>query len=185
MQAPRTWIALSKRNFEERSFAGPSGVRGAPGGAAGTRRAAEIDDRRRKAGATEMRRLWNMRQSSVSLFEPDTLLPSQFFAHFKGRNAQVRGEKRLMLAVLEDAVDCYQKYAFARDPRGRELFAEAEEWLFSSDNSWVFAYENICEMLEVNPDYVRRGLQEWRQRARMLLGQGGSASGSSDDRVAG
>ncbi|MGH7818242.1 MAG: hypothetical protein ACREQ9_00565 [Candidatus Binatia bacterium] len=108
-----------------------------------------------------------MRQSAVSLFEPDTLLPSQFFAHFKGRGATVRGEKRLMLAVLEDAVDCYQKYAFAREPRGRELFSEAEEWLFSSDNSWVFAYENICETLEVNADYVRRGLQEWRQRARV------------------
>lgn len=110
-----------------------------------------------------------MRQSSVSLFEPDTLLPSQFFSHFKGRVAQVRGEKRLMLAVLEDAVDCYQKYAFAHDPRGRELFAEAEEWLFSSDNSWVFAYENICETLEVNPDYVRRGLQEWRHRTRVAF----------------
>jgi hypothetical protein len=112
-----------------------------------------------------------MRQSSVSLFEPDTLLPTQFFAHFKGRGAQIRGEKRLMLAVLEDAVDCYQKYAFARDPRGQELFAEAEEWLFSSDNSWVFACENICETLEVNPDYVRRGLQEWRQRARTVTGR--------------
>src|ERR1051326_3419753 len=108
-----------------------------------------------------------MRQSVVSLFEPDTLLPSQFFAHFRGRGSATRGEKRLMLAVLEDAVDCYQKFAFAREPRGRELFSEAEEWLFSSDNSWVFAYENICETLEVNADYVRRGLQEWRQRARL------------------
>src|ERR1043166_1210153 len=98
-----------------------------------------------------------MRQSVVSLFEPDTLLPSQFFAHFRGRGSATRGEKRLMLAVLEDAVDCYQKFAFSREPRGRELFAEAEEWLFSSDNSWVFAYENICHTLELNADYLRRG----------------------------
>ena len=108
-----------------------------------------------------------MRQSVVSLFEPDTLLPSQFFAHFRGRGSATRGEKRLMLAVLEDAVDCYQKFAFAADGRGRELFSEAEEWLFSSDNSWVFAYENICHTLELNADYLRRGLQEWRQRARL------------------
>lgn len=107
-----------------------------------------------------------MRQSVMSLFEPDTLLPSQFFAHFRGRGSAIRGEKRLMLAVLEDAVDCYQKFAFAREVRGRELFAEAEEWLFSSDNSWVFAFENICETLELNADYIRRGLQEWRQRIR-------------------
>src|SRR5688572_5814305 len=105
-----------------------------------------------------------MRQSAVSLFEPDTLLPSQFFAHFRGRGSAVRGEKRLMLAVLEDAIDCYQKFAFSREPRGREFFAEAEEWLFSSDHSWVFSYENICQTLDLNPDYIRRGLQEWRQR---------------------
>ena len=110
-----------------------------------------------------------MRQSGVSLFEPDTLLPTQFFAHFKGRAATIHGEKRLMLAVLEDAVDCYQKFAFTKEHRGREMFAEAEEWLFSSDNSWVFAYENVCETLGVNADYVRRGLQEWRQRTFLIL----------------
>ena len=124
-----------------------------------------------------------MRQSVVSLFEPDTLLPSQFFAHFRGRGSATRGEKRLMLAVLEDAVDCYQKFAFSRDSRGRELFSEAEEWLFSSDNSWVFAYENICHTLELNADYLRRGLQEWRQRARLsgsrVPGQAGAAEEES------
>ncbi len=127
-----------------------------------------------------------MRQSVMSLFEPDTLLPSQFFAHFRGRGSAIRGEKRLMLAVLEDAVDCYQKFAFAREARGRELFAEAEEWLFSSDNSWVFAFENICETLELNADYIRRGLQEWRQRVRANGGRPialGSAE-ASDSRMA-
>ena len=75
-----------------------------------------------------------------------------------------------MLAVLEDAVDCYQKFAFTKEQRGREMFAEAEQWLFSSDSSWVFAYESICETLEVNADYVRRGLQEWRERAMITTG---------------
>jgi hypothetical protein len=128
-----------------------------------------------------------MRQSVVSLFEPDTLLPSQFFAHFRGRGSAIRGEKRLMLAVLEDAVDCYQKFAFARETRGRELFSEAEEWLFSSDNSWVFAYENICETLELNADYIRRGLQEWRQRARThggRLSATTSVAEAGDSRIA-
>jgi hypothetical protein len=127
-----------------------------------------------------------MRQSGVSLFEPDTLLPSQFFAHFRGRGSATRGEKRLMLAVLEDAVDCYQKFAFSRESRGRELFSEAEEWLFSSDSSWVFAYENICQTLELNADYLRRGLQEWRQRARLAGGRvpTQTANAEEDNRIA-
>ncbi|MEA2626291.1 MAG: hypothetical protein QOD06_2336 [Candidatus Binatota bacterium] len=125
-----------------------------------------------------------MRQSAVSLFEPDTLLPSQFFAHFRGRGSAIRGEKRLMLAVLEDAIDCYQKYAFAREPRGREFFAEAEEWIFSSDNSWVFSYENICQTLDLNADYIRRGLQEWRQRAIVTAGRVVAVPGAEPERPA-
>src|SRR5438132_13407080 len=102
-----------------------------------------------------------MRQSVVSLFEPDTLLPSQFFAHFRGRGSATRGEKRLMLAVLEDAVDCDQKFAFSREPRGRELFAEAEDRRLSCDNAWVFAYENIGDTLEQRVGTWLGGLHHW------------------------
>ncbi len=69
-----------------------------------------------------------------------------------------------MLAVLEDAIDCYQKYAHSRDPRGRQLFDESEDWVSSGDRSWLFSFENICDTLEINADYVRRGLREWRER---------------------
>ena len=48
--------------------------------------------------------------------EPETILPSQFFDRVQ-IDASLQPEKRLMLAVLEDAVDCYQKYAHARDLR--------------------------------------------------------------------
>lgn len=99
----------------------------------------------------------------ASLFEPDVLLPAQFFAAFR-REGGLERERLLMLAVLEDAVDCYQKYAFARDPRGRQLFAEAREWVQSTDRSWLFSFENICELLGINADYVRAGLDRWRDR---------------------
>ena len=69
-----------------------------------------------------------------------------------------------MLAVLEDAIDCYQKFAHARDPRGELMFREACEWVSSPDRGWLFSFENICDTLEINADYVRRGLREWRER---------------------
>ena len=99
----------------------------------------------------------------AGLFEPDVLLPAQFFAAFR-REGGLERERLLMLAVLEDAVDCYQKYAHARDPRGAQMFDEAREWVTSSDRSWLFSFENICDTLEINADYVRRGLREWRER---------------------
>ena len=99
----------------------------------------------------------------VNLFEPDTLLPAQYFAAFAREGGLVR-ERRLMLAVLQDAVECYQKYALARDPRGRVLFEDAHEWIESGEREWPFAYVNICEVLSLNPEYIRRGLSKWRQQ---------------------
>jgi hypothetical protein len=99
----------------------------------------------------------------ASLFEPDVLLPAQFFAAFR-REGGLERERLLMLAVLEDAVDCYQKYAHARDPRGRQLFEESRDWVVSTDRSWLFSFENICDTLEICADYVRRGLRDWRDR---------------------
>ena len=101
----------------------------------------------------------------TTLFEPDVLLPAQFFAAFR-RAAGLERERLLMLAVLEDAVDCYQKHAHSTDPRGQQLFQEAEEWVLSDDRSWLFSFENICDTLEINADYVRRGLSEWRDQMR-------------------
>ena len=99
----------------------------------------------------------------VNLFEPDTLLPAQYFAAFSREGGMVR-ERRLMLAVLQDAVECYQKYALARDPRGVELFRDASEWIESGERDWPFSYENVCEVLGLNPEYIRKGLSKWRQQ---------------------
>lgn len=100
--------------------------------------------------------------SGSGLFEPDILLPNQYFVAFR-RGRAVEGERRLMLAVLEDAVDSYRKYALARDPREQACFLEAREWFVSTDRSWLFAFENICDVLEMNADYLRGGLDKWRR----------------------
>lgn len=102
-------------------------------------------------------------QSSI-LFEPDTILPAQFYVAFRG-GSNVRGEKRLMLAVLQDALDCYQKYWGARGFRGKDLFRDAEQWIMDNDRRWPFSFENICEMLEISPEYLRRGVKEWSSSA--------------------
>jgi hypothetical protein len=104
--------------------------------------------------------------SSMGLFEPDILLPNQYFAAFR-RGRVVEGERRLMLAVLEDAVDSYRKYALARDPREQACFLEAREWFHSADRSWLFAFENICDVLEMNAEYLRSGLDKWRRALTM------------------
>jgi hypothetical protein len=73
------------------------------------------------------------------------------------------GEERLMLAVLASAVEDFQKYVLARRPRGKKLFQEAEEWFLDKDSDEVFSFRNICETLQLHPDYVRQGLIAWKE----------------------
>lgn len=98
------------------------------------------------------------------IFQPDTLLPSQYFDRVR-RRSEHDGERRLMIAILEDAVDVYRKQVGARDPRGKSLFHDAEEWIENGDKSWLFSFENICDVLGIDADYLRKGLRRWKQRA--------------------
>lgn len=92
--------------------------------------------------------------------QPDIVLPVQFFARRK-IDAPVEGEKRLMLAVLEDAVNSYQRYADSDRVRGRRLFWETCEWFYDDDMEWPFSFLRITQLLGIDPSYFRRGLSGW------------------------
>jgi hypothetical protein len=97
------------------------------------------------------------------LIEPEILLPSQLFDRFGGRSI-LEGERRLMLAILEDAVSCFQKFAGATRPRGRRLFQEAHDWFFGEESGWIFSFESVCTVLGIHPEYFRTNLQRWKER---------------------
>jgi hypothetical protein len=97
--------------------------------------------------------------------EPETILPSQFFDRIQ-IDASLQPEKRLMLAVLEDAVGTFQKYVAASTRRGQRLFTEAEEWFASDSRAWPFDFESICEALGLEASFVRTGLWRWRDAQR-------------------
>jgi hypothetical protein len=97
------------------------------------------------------------------LFEPDTLLPIQYFEAMRKKHL-LEGEKRLILSVLEDAVECFMKCIDSPTNKGQRLFRDADEWISLEDKHWVFSFDNVCEMLDINPDYMRRGLRQWKER---------------------
>jgi len=99
----------------------------------------------------------------TSLFQPDILLPAEYSETVR-RKVSSEAEKRLMLAVLEDAVQCFQDNVSARSGRGKRLFEEAEEWILETNSDWVFSFESICEVLGFNPQYVRQGLLRWKEK---------------------
>jgi hypothetical protein len=104
-----------------------------------------------------------MEERVTSLFQPDTLLPDQYFDTFR-RKLHLEPEKKLMLAILEDAVACYQKYVVARDSKGTAMFHEAEAWVQEQNTDEIFSFDSVCEMLGFEPDYLRQGLAAWKEK---------------------
>jgi hypothetical protein len=68
------------------------------------------------------------------------------------------------LAVLEDAINCFQVNVIAQNARRKKLFNETEDWIMEQDNDWIFSFVSICEVLGLNPEYVRRGLLRWKEK---------------------
>jgi hypothetical protein len=73
------------------------------------------------------------------------------------------GEERLLYAMVEIAIDDYQIYVLAIDKKGKELFLDAEEWFFYTDSGSEFSFEHICDYLQLNASYVRKGLLRWKK----------------------
>jgi len=88
--------------------------------------------------------------------------PVQFYCS-PIRSSKTSGEIALMYAVLEDAVDCFRKQFVSRKQRDQRLAREAEEWFSSESDHWLFSFVNICATLELDPEYIRTGLNRWQQ----------------------
>lgn len=95
------------------------------------------------------------------MIEPDIILPSQFLPR-----AVATPEKRLLLAVLEEAVGTYQRYVMATDRRSLTVFAEVEAWFASDDATRLFAFVPVCDALGIDAAYVRSGLAPWASAHR-------------------
>src|ERR1700694_1932387 len=69
------------------------------------------------------------------LFEPDTLLPIQYFEAMR-RKHLLEGEKRLILSVLEDAIECFMKCIDSPTNKGPRLFCEGGGRVFVAAKRW-------------------------------------------------
>ena len=80
--------------------------------------------------------------------------------------------KHLMLAVLTDAVQCFQRFRInlgaQQGLRARE-FADVKWWLFEDESDEPFSFENVCYILKFDPVALRRALAE--PGLRRILGR--------------
>jgi hypothetical protein len=95
--------------------------------------------------------------------EAEALLPLQFYSA-RREAATSQPLRRLMVAMLFDAVRCFQAKFEARQPARRQEFAEVRSWVFSDEESGPFSFRAVCDALEIDPKAIRRGLLQWQEK---------------------
>jgi hypothetical protein len=100
-----------------------------------------------------------MEEKTFAMIANDAGARYQYFDTFR-RSEYLEPEKALVLAILEDAIHCYRKFGAARNRAGRQQFREAEEWLMGGGDGSVFSFDSVCDLLGLDPQYVRRGIRE-------------------------
>src|SRR6516162_2429620 len=99
------------------------------------------------------------------LFEPDELAAHEYRRTFQ-RRPPLEPEKRLMLAVLEDAIFCFQRYIHVKGGKEKKLHDDTVSWIFDRSDTSVFSFENICDTCGLDPDYLRIGLLSWQRQIK-------------------
>jgi hypothetical protein len=81
------------------------------------------------------------------------------FTEGRDSHALDDGSRGLMLAVLEEAIQCLAGDARATATRRRAREASrARQWILTRDASSPFSFESICAALDLEADALRRAL---------------------------
>lgn len=94
----------------------------------------------------------------------DVVLPAQFFAGPSDPRSEP--ERRLMVAVLEEAIASLLAGVGDVSPERRAIAREAERWFASDEAAGPFAFTSICDVLGIEPSRVREVVAAWRERRR-------------------
>jgi hypothetical protein len=95
----------------------------------------------------------------------DVILPCQYYDISGGY--RLSGEQRLMLALLTDAINVYQKGALSRVARARRLYVDAEQWIMADRAvNDALSYVMVCEALGINALLLRRRIINWKHTVR-------------------
>ena len=100
------------------------------------------------------------------LFEPDELAAYEY-RKTSERKTFFEPERRLVYAVLEDAILCFQRFINATSKKEKQLYQDAAAWIFEREDNRIFSFAFICEICGFDPDFLRMGLRRWREQKRL------------------
>lgn len=105
-----------------------------------------------------------LQEETARCFSPTILLAQSLENCSLGRSGD--SAKRLMTAVLNQALEDFEENVFTKQPSGRSLYRQARDWIFDETEELLFSFKSICRHLGFDPDYLR--CQLLRASARKL-----------------
>jgi hypothetical protein len=94
-----------------------------------------------------------------NIFAGVGILPIQY-GESRLRKLPSEGERKLLFAVLEDAIRSYLRHRDRAEARRNEEFVEAAEWLSCDEECGPFSYVSVCEALGIDADGLRAGISD-------------------------
>jgi len=76
-------------------------------------------------------------------------------------------ERELMSALLFDGVQAYMSAKNSHEDR----YKEAVSWVHAKCKEYIFSFENVCEGLGVDPEYLRFGLLNAAKSSEWVRGR--------------
>jgi hypothetical protein len=71
-----------------------------------------------------------------------------------------------MIAILKDALECLTKYAARRVVQDVVIIRMPWSRVEDKSTDWLFSFNNICDLLGFDPDYLRQILLKKRRQIR-------------------
>jgi|SRR5688572_28416529 hypothetical protein len=100
-----------------------------------------------------------MTKNKFANISDKTSAMQRYFDTFR-RSEYFEPEKLLLAAILEDAIQDYRDFRAANDKSGKARFHEAERWLMGEGDGWIFSFDNVCDLLGLDRQYIRHALRE-------------------------
>src|SRR3954466_11623305 len=68
--------------------------------------------------------------------------------------------KDLAAGILKQAAQDLRRFHSAAGGIERELYLDAHTWVMSNDFSWPFSFLNVCQLLNLEPEALRKDLPD-------------------------
>src|SRR5262249_62422863 len=84
----------------------------------------------------------------------------------RARIGREGGSRRLMAALIGDAVHCFPRSAFCGTTHGHRLFDEASRWIMEPGAPSSVSFESACDALDIDMGALRERLRRWHEQRR-------------------